>query len=295
MPDCSTCILNSLETLIPMLAESKEEQFKLMKTAYARLSEGYKKGTEPAPLSIELYRELYTLSGKEDPYKEIKLKSIQFAEKTLPLIEDSISQTSDFERLRATLAAAIAGNIIDFNTAGHDPDLENLFEVYKDIRKEGFQIDDSEQLWITLKSKSGTVVFLGDNAGETLFDIPILRLLNELSWKVFYVVKGKPMVNDATVDDVKGTEIESLTTIVDSGAWAHGVPKRWVSQRFLKLVSQSDLVISKGQANIETFPEIQRALGVETFYVTKAKCPHISQAIGATKGDSVVLRRPSLS
>ncbi|MHA2228464.1 MAG: damage-control phosphatase ARMT1 family protein [Candidatus Thorarchaeota archaeon] len=295
MPDCSTCILNSLETLIPMLAESKEKQFKLMKTAYAHLAEGYEKGTEPAPLSIELYRELYTQSGKEDPYKEIKLKSIQFAEKALPLIEDSISKTSDFERLRATLAAAIAGNIIDFNTAGHDPDLENLFEVYKDIRKKGFQIDDSEQLWITLKSKNGTVVFLGDNAGETLFDIPMLRLLNELNWKVYYVVKGKPMVNDATADDVKGTEIETLTTVVDSGAWAHGVPKQWVSQKFLELVSQSDLVISKGQANIETFPEIQRALGVETYYVTRAKCPHISQAIGATKGDSVVLRRPSLS
>jgi uncharacterized protein with ATP-grasp and redox domains len=58
------------------------------------------------------------------------------------------------------------------------------------------------------------------------------------------------------------------------------------------LVEKSDLVISKGQANIETFPEIQREKEVETYYITRAKCPHISQAVGAKKGDSVVLRRP---
>jgi uncharacterized protein with ATP-grasp and redox domains len=60
------------------------------------------------------------------------------------------------------------------------------------------------------------------------------------------------------------------------------------------LVKHSDLIISKGQANIETVPEIQQMTGIETYYITKAKCSHISQAIGAKRGDNVVLRRPTL-
>ncbi|MFW9982700.1 MAG: ARMT1-like domain-containing protein, partial [Candidatus Thorarchaeota archaeon] len=100
--------------------------------------------------------------------------------------------------------------------------------------------------------------------------------------------------NDATREDIQGTEIEKLASIADSGAWAHGVPLEYVSKEFLDLFRESDLVISKGQANIETVPAIQEMTGVETYYITKAKCSHISQAIGAKKGSNVVLRRPSV-
>lgn len=101
------------------------------------------------------------------------------------------------------------------------------------------------------------------------------------------------MVNDAVEEDVRGSEIEDLATIADTGAWAHGVPKEWVSEDFLELVGDSDMVISKGQANIETFPEIQQEYDVETYYLLRGKCAHISAAIAVQKGDNVVLRRPS--
>ncbi|MFX0045227.1 MAG: ARMT1-like domain-containing protein, partial [Candidatus Hermodarchaeota archaeon] len=89
------------------------------------------------------------------------------------------------------------------------------------------------------------------------------------------------------------TEMEKLVTIRNTGAWAHGVPKKWVSDEFLRLVEESNLAISKGQANIETFPEIQREFSLETYYLLRGKCPHISAAVGATKGQNVVLRRPA--
>ncbi|TFG94884.1 DUF89 family protein, partial [Candidatus Thorarchaeota archaeon] len=160
------------------------------------------------------------------------------------------------------------------------------------IQMEGFAIDDSMQLWQSLQARTGKLLFLADNAGEHILDIPLLRLLKDIGWSVTYVVKGQAMVNDVTREEVRGTEIESLVNIADSGAWAHGVPLQMVSKEFLKLVSENDLVISKGQANIETFPEIQRETNIETYYITRAKCPHISKAIGAKKGDSVILKQP---
>ena len=163
--------------------------------------------------------------------------------------------------------------------------------MFNSVLSQGFAIDDSDHLWRSLKAKTGNLTFLADNAGEHIFDIPLLRLIKEMGWSITFVVKGQAMANDVTRAEVVGTEIEELSTIADTGAWAHGVPLHLVSKEFLNLISNSDLVLAKGQANIETFPEIQKEIKVETYYISRAKCPHISQAIGATKGDSVVLRR----
>ena len=211
------------------------------------------------------------------------------------MIEKKTDVLEGYERLKACLSASIAGNVIDYNTAEHSPDLGALIEVFDSIVAEGFALDDSKHLWSSLKSQKGNLVYLADNAGEVILDIPFLRLLKKLGWKTTFVVKGRAMINDATEDDVRGTEIEELATVTNSGAWAHGVPVEYVSEDFLRLMEESDLVISKGQANIETVPEIQQKTGVETYYVTKAKCSHISQAVGAKKGDNVVLRRPKIT
>ena len=295
IPDCSACIANSMKLLIPLLADDKDEQNNLFALVFKRLSEGYRDNVPPIILSIQIHQELYTLTGIENPYSEIKRISNESALKVLPLIEKKIDVLEGYEKLRACLASAITGNVIDYNVGEHTPDLGALVEGYDSILTEGFALDDSKHLWSSLKSKKGNLVYLADNAGEVILDIPLLRFLKELGWKTTFVVKGRAMINDATEEDVRGTEIEELATVTNSGAWAHGVPEEFVSKDFLKLMRESELVISKGQANIETLPQIQRKTGVETYYVTKAKCSHISQAIKSNKGDNIVHRRPRIT
>ena len=292
IPECSACIVNSLKTLIPLLTQDEERQYSLFNLAYKRISEGYAKNLTPIMLSVTLYQELYEREGIEDPYREIKQRSNEAALSALPIIEKKIGVFQGMEKFQACLAASITGNVIDFNTAEHSPDLDSLVDVFEEIQGDGFALDDSDHLWESLNFRTGKLLFLADNAGEVILDIPLLRFLKELGWDTTFVVKGKAMINDATIEDIEGTEVEGLATITNSGAWAHGVPVEFVSKEFLRLVKDSDLVISKGQANIETVPEIQQITGVETYYITKAKCSHISQAIGASRGDNVVLRRP---
>ena len=295
IPDCSACIANTLKTLIPLLSGDEDEQNNLFAFAFKQISDGYRKRLTPILLSIQLYQKLHKMGGVEDPFFEIKRLSNESALNTLPLVEKRIEPLKGYARLRACLAASIAGNVIDYNTAEHKPDLGALVEVFDSILSEGFALDDSEHLWRSLNAKSGKLLFLADNAGEIIFDIPLLRVFKELGWETTYVVKEKPMINDATEADVRNTEISRLATITNTGAWAHGVPLQYVSKSFLEAVFASDIVISKGQANIETFPEIQQQTDVETYYLTKAKCSHISQAIGAKRGDNVVLRRPKIT
>ena len=284
--------MDSLKILVPLLTSDENKQAEYFALAFRLLSDGYENRTEPAPLSIGMYRDLYNKAGIQDPYAEIKRISTEAALKALPAIDKIIEPLEGYARFRACLAASITGNVIDFNTSGHVPNLEKLVEVFDSIQNEKFAIDDSEQLWRSLQARNGKLLFLADNAGEHILDIPLLRLLKDMGWSVTFIIKGQAMINDVTIEEVRGTEIEKLTQIADTGAWAHGVPIKWVSREFLQLVTESDLVISKGQANIETFPEIQRETNIETYYITRAKCPHISQAVGAKKGDSVILRRP---
>jgi len=285
--------MDSLKILVPLLTPDENKQAEYFALAFRILSEGYENQTEPAPLSIRMYQDLYNKAGILDPYVDIKRISTEAALKALPAIDKIIKPLEGIARFRACLAASIAGNVIDFNTGGHKPNLEKLVEVFNSIQMDGFAIDDSEHLWRSLQARTGKLLFLADNAGEHILDIPLLRLLKDLGWSVTFIVKGQAMINDVTIEEVHGTEIEELAQIADTGAWAHGVPIKWVSREFLQLVTESDIVISKGQANIETFPEIQRETNIETYYITRAKCPHISQAVGAKKGDSVILRRPS--
>ena len=61
VPECSACIIHSLGTLIPLLTDDEDERFRLFALAYFRLAAGFQKKTDPATLSIELYRELYDI------------------------------------------------------------------------------------------------------------------------------------------------------------------------------------------------------------------------------------------
>ena len=274
-----------------MLTESWENQSKLYSSAFHALSEGYANNLDVPSTLIPLMMELYSAAGVNDPFKILKQKSINAAMRALPFIERSINCFSGYEKFRASISAAIAGNIIDYAHAGNTPDLSRLKDTFESVQREGFAIDNSKKLWHHLKSFTGEVVILGDNAGETVFDIPLVRIIKELGWTVTYVVKELPSVNDATRKDVLGTGIEHLATISSTGARAYGTPKRFVDQQFLDLVKECNLIISKGQGNLETFPEIQKDFKKETYYLLRAKCSHIASILGCEKNNNVVLRQ----
>ncbi len=292
IPECSSCIVNSLGTMIPLLTSDPKKQFELFSLAFRRISQGYEEMTKPHALSLELYRELYAMMGANDPYAEIKRKSIVAAKDALPSVERIVEQLSGYEKLRAAIAASITGNLIDYNTAAYQPNLDQLENDFRKILREGFIPDDTGPMWQSIERQPGRLVFLADNAGETMFDTILVKLFLEHGWKCIFVVKGKPMINDATLEDIRGTEIMELTETITTGARAHGVPRDYVTKRFLGAVSRADMVVSKGQANIETFPQIQETLGVETYFVARAKCPHIAESVRTPVGSNVVLRWP---
>ena len=107
------------------------------------------------------------------------------------------------------LRLAIAGNIIDFavsSTFDLKPTIDKVMSV-------GFTIDHSLQLKDAL-SKAKTVLYLGDNAGEIVFDKLLIEHI--MHPNLYYAVRGSAVINDATMEDAKYVGMDVVADVIST-------------------------------------------------------------------------------
>lgn len=236
----------------------------------------------PPEMADVIHRLIRKLSGNADPYLEVKERFNQIALERYPALLAEVSAHP--KPLEAAVRLAIAGNIIDFGAphAGSEPDLEGAISESMSADLVG----DIDTLLKDLYGADG-ILYLGDNAGEIVFD----RLLIEQmpKHKITYVVKGGPIINDATMADAVASGITDLVEVIDNGSNAPGTLLHRCSKTFMDRFGTADLIIAKGQANYETLSE---ATG-KIYFLLKAKCPVVARDIGCPVGSFVV--SPSIS
>jgi hypothetical protein len=241
----------------------------------------------------EMGREIYSLVGKisgvKDPFKEIKENSNKFALKLFPKLKQEINNSED--GLLTALKLSIIGNIIDYGA-------KNSLDVPKEISYlfQGNFIINNENNSTTFKynqfkeslNKTNTIIYLADNAGEVVFDrLLIEELVKELGKEVIYVVKGKPIINDALIEDALFCGINRTAKVISSGSDAPGTLLKYCSPEFIRLYQKAELIISKGQGNYESLSEEDKSI----FFLFRAKCPVIAEDVGCKVGDMVLVGR----
>lgn len=295
-PECFLCLISIAHEILKVATKDTNIQLLGMKKTYDLLKKFSIKDL-PTDLANEMYRMLIHLTKAVDPYKKIKSQSNNLAKQVIKLIRPQIEGcTMPYEQFRRAVAAAIAGNMIDFGTAGHSIQLDVPFlkNCYQQIIAEGFAIDDTEKLFAALKE--GTeVLFIADNAGEVFFDLFLLSILKKAGIKTILVVKGGPVSNDATLDDVADPIFKATATkIITTGSNALGVSKAEGSQEFLQALRTADLIIAKGQSNFETlFFYAKQLTDKPIYFLFRTKCPAIAHFLKQTVGKNVVLLHKS--
>jgi uncharacterized protein with ATP-grasp and redox domains len=179
--------------------------------------------------------------------------------------------------LRTAIRIAIAGNVIDFGS-NMPFDLEKDLET---ILNQKFAIDHYRIFKESL-NRVKDVLYIADNAGETVFD---RVLIEELGKPVTYVVRERPIINDAIREDAIAAGIDKVADIISSGADAPGNILRLCSNEFSEIYKTSDFIISKGQGNYEGLSGEARPI----FFLLKAKCHVIAKHIGVERG-SIILK-----
>jgi len=145
---------------------------------------------------------------------------------------------------------SIAGNIIDYaakNTLNIDEEIERLFSGH--LPENTSSVFDYDLFREDL-DKAQTVLILGDNAGKIVFDRILVEEIGGHK-TIHYAVRGRPILNDATVEDARMCGMDRIAHVFSSGVASPGTILEECSDEFLKIFYDADLVLSKGQGNYE--------------------------------------------
>jgi len=132
-------------------------------------------------------------------------------------------------------------------------------------------------------SKSSVLLIVGDNAGEAVFDRALIEAITRLYsiQKVYYAVRGAPVINDVTFDDATYAGVDSVAEIITTGSDVPGIVLNECSVQFVELFRTADVVISKGQGNFETLHGCER----KVYFLLKVKCGVVAKITNAGIGD----------
>ncbi|MFZ5563999.1 MAG: damage-control phosphatase ARMT1 family protein, partial [Thermodesulfobacteriota bacterium] len=218
------------------------------------------------------------ITGRDDPYREIKDFYNRFALDMYTDLKQRVRQSgAPFE---TAVRLAIAGNIIDFGVST-DLDVSTVRNTIEDSLS-GPVFGDLESL-AAAAVKAKSIVYLGDNAGEILFDRILIEEIGPD--KVIFVTRGGPVINDVTVQDAEAVGLTNCARVMDNGTDVPGTVLSECSEAFIREFERADLVISKGQGNYETLSDT--GTGGKLFFLFKVKCPVVAQDIGCEMGRAV--------
>lgn len=261
---CISCIAkNHMEKYPENLSE--EEQIRYKQRLFRLLAEA--KTTDSAPLIVkkidDLRKELF---GKGTDYTEIKRYFNHYVRNKLPQIEAEIANAED--PLYRALQYSMTGNYIDFG-AMENVEEQKFEELLSKAKTISFDLREMEKLRKDLETGE-SLVFLTDNCGEIVFDLAFIKTLKRLYPKlaVTAVVRGEPVLNDATIEDAKQIGLDKIVPVLENGSAIAGTSLEDISKEALTAIESADLLISKGQGNFETL----YGCGMNIYYLFMCKC-----------------------
>ncbi|MCK5919455.1 MAG: DUF89 family protein, partial [Methylococcales bacterium] len=273
-PDCYPCFLRQALDAARRAEASEEQQRQILMTTMDELS-AFPADAMPPQMAQQIHRQVRRLSDNSDPYLPGKLEATQKALDLYPELKKRVAQSP--EPLETAVRIAIAGNIIDLGVSKHY-DLEATLER---VLHQTFAINDFESFQSALAQSKSTILYLGDNAGETVFDRVLIETLDR---PVTYAVKAAPILNDATREDATSAGLDKITEIIDNGSDAPGTLLDDCSNAFRDRFEKADLIIAKGQGNYESLS----GHPAPVFFLLQAKCCVIARNLSVTEGDIIL-------
>lgn len=215
-----------------------------------------------------LHKKLY--GGDIDYAKEKKL----FNDALLTLENDLyIKAINSDDPVKQALKLTMASNFIDF---AHRSDLDGSAVGY--VLETAEKAEPDKAAYGAFKEKlssARTLCVLHDNCGEIVLDKILIRVIKKLypRVKVYSVVRGQPIINDATISDAEYIRLTDYAEVVQNGSNVPGTYLKEISKECAEILITSDIILSKGLGNLETL----YGEGFKAFYSFTCKCGHIAK------------------
>ena len=274
--ECIPCIRRNIGSLAETLTDDPELRERIVASAHRALAESGMDNPPPY-FGQKVHRAVRAASGNPDPYREVKRRFNDRALELYPSLKETVRRASD--PFRTAVMTAIAGNVIDFGVGNRI----RLLETIERLLGERPAIDRIAELREAV-DRAGTVLFLGDNAGETVMDRILIEEFGP-GKEVIYAVRGGPVLNDATAEDAIAAGLDRVAAILSNGSDAPGTILADCTEELRDAFRRADLVVSKGMGNYETLTGVARR---EIFFLLLVKCDLVARHLGCPKGSAVV-------
>ncbi len=276
--DCLACIENQAQRVCDLLHVSDQQRQAISHLAQTHI-QNFRLEHTPPHNATPLYEAMAEYLGVEDLYGDLKLASSLKAQRFVPLCKTHVKEST--HPLLTATKTAVAGNVIDLASVM----MYDLEEELSNIYRTPFAIDDFEALEKALEA-TNTLVYLADNAGEEIFDKIYIQTLCSLfpNIKVYYFVRGRPIINDLTVRDAYASKMDEVATIVDSGVPTPGLALELMSVAARNIFDKAECIIAKGMGNYECLGDVKN---LPIFFLLKVKCQVVANDIGAKLGDII--------
>ena len=239
------------------------------------------------PDIAKLFTEHFGLA--DDRFTEEKELSNRFCMERLDRISGMVRSADD--PLYAGLQGAILGNYIDFSALQGEVSFEKLDEMLDLLHT--IEVDRAVFDKLRADLEGGKeLLYLTDNAGEIVFDRVWLEVIRDLfpNLAITVCVRGGPAQNDATVKDAE--EIGMPFRVIDNGTCISGTVLEEASEELKAAIERADVVISKGQANVETL--LDTGHGYNIYYAFLVKCKRFIDRFGKEKLTPMLVREKDL-
>jgi uncharacterized protein with ATP-grasp and redox domains len=275
--DCVPCFVRQVIDSVRMTTDDTLLHEKVLREALNMASEMDLSQSPPA-MAQKIHRFIREITCISDPYLEVKNRFNRLALQMYPELKQQIEASTD--PLDTAVRLAIAGNVIDFGVGSA---IEQS-RVESAIAEAFTGPLDKKMLeeFRDATSRAEYVLYLGDNAGEIVFDLLLIEQLPRE--KITFVVKGGPILNDAVMEDAQIVGLSDVVDVIDNGSDAPGTILESCSETFRRRFDQSDLIIAKGQGNFETLNEVDKNI----FFLVRPKCNVLAQHLGREIGSLVL-------
>ena len=264
-PECISCLLTKQINKYPeeTTKENKIEYIRRLLKMLSGIDE-----TISAPQIMSMITNLQTeMFGAPADYSDVKRHFNEIMMKREEDIKEKIKKSKD--PLKSGIQYSMTGNYIDF-AAMINVDENKLNTLLNEAQNIIIPQQEIDRMKNSLK-KAKTLVYLTDNCGEIVLDKLLISVISDLypDISITAVVRGYPVINDATMDDAVQTGLDKTINVIDNGSSVAGTNLDGISEIAEKTIKNADIIISKGQGNFETL----RGCGLNIFYIFMCKCP----------------------
>ncbi len=284
---CISCLIGKQEKLI----RQYQDEDKKSEYMHRLLELLYRYGqTKSAPWLAEQIDQLFEeFWGNMKDYTLLKQQYNQLLLDKEAEIEQRIRESGDC--IKECIKYVCAANYIDFSAVEYvnEQTCENLLE------KAGNQtISEEEYLnFLNDLEAADKLVYLTDNCGELVLDKLFISFIRERYPKlqITVIVRGKNVINDATLVDAKEVGLTDLVPCIGNGNGAPGTVLDRLSEEANQVLADADIVISKGQGNFEGLLGESR----NPYYLFLCKCELFVRRFGLNQYEPVFVKEERIN